>query len=93
MSAPACLNPQQIHDALHQLPGWEFADTGMLRRVFEFDTFNDAIAFVNRVAQTANAHNHHPDIHLYYRRVILELTTHDAGGITDRDLHLAQALS
>ena len=54
-----------------------------------FDGFPQAIAFVNRVAELAEAENHHPDIAISYKRVTLRWSTHSAGGITDRDRQLA----
>jgi 4a-hydroxytetrahydrobiopterin dehydratase len=67
---------------------WPEVD-GALERTFEFGSFADAIAFVNRVAELADAENHHPEIAVSYRRVTLRWTTHSAGGITDRDRELA----
>ena len=68
--------------------GWQERDEA-LEREFEFPSFPEAIAFVNRVAELAEAENHHPDIAVSYRRVTLRWTTHSAGGITDRDRELA----
>jgi 4a-hydroxytetrahydrobiopterin dehydratase len=68
--------------------GWSEVDRA-LERTFEFSTFLDAIAFVNRVAELAESENHHPDIAIDYRRVTLRWWTHTAGGITDRDRELA----
>lgn len=69
--------------------GWQERD-GALEREFELASFADAIAFVGRVAELAEAENHHPDIAISYRRVTLRWTTHSAGGITDRDRELAE---
>jgi 4a-hydroxytetrahydrobiopterin dehydratase len=69
--------------------GWDERD-GALEREFTFESFPDAIAFVNRVADLAEAKNHHPDIAVSYRRVTLRWTTHSAGGITERDHELAR---
>ena len=63
--------------------------TGALERTFEFPGFPEAIAFVNRVAELAEAENHHPDIAISYKQVTLRWWTHTAGGITDRDRALA----
>jgi 4a-hydroxytetrahydrobiopterin dehydratase len=63
---------------------------GALQRTYEFPSFPDAIAFVNRVADLAESENHHPDIAVSYKKVTLRWTTHSAGGITDRDRELAQ---
>jgi 4a-hydroxytetrahydrobiopterin dehydratase len=68
---------------------WSEVD-GALEREFEFDDFPQAIAFVNRVADLAQAADHHPDIEIHYRRVTLRWSTHSAGGITDRDRELAE---
>lgn len=69
--------------------GWQERDEA-LEREFEFPSFPEAIAFVNSVAELAEAENHHPDIAVSYRRVTLRWTTHSAGGITDRDRELAE---
>jgi 4a-hydroxytetrahydrobiopterin dehydratase len=69
--------------------GWAEVD-GALERTFELDTFPEAIAFVNRVADLAEAENHHPDIRIDYRKVTLRWWTHTAGGVTDRDVELAR---
>ena len=68
--------------------GWVEAD-GALERTFELPSFPEAIAFVNRVAELAEAENHHPDVAISYKRVTLRWTTHSEGGITDRDRALA----
>jgi 4a-hydroxytetrahydrobiopterin dehydratase len=68
--------------------GWDEVD-GALEREFTFDGFPAAIAFVNRLAELAEAEDHHPDIGISYKRVTVRWTTHSAGGITDRDRDLA----
>lgn len=62
---------------------------GALERELEFDSFAEAIAFVNRLAELAEAENHHPDIDVRYRRVTVRWSTHSAGGVTDRDRAMA----
>lgn len=74
------------------LEEWSEID-GALERAFELPTFADAIAFVNRVAELAEAEDHHPEIRIDYRRVTLRWWTHTAGGVTDRDRELAEASS
>jgi len=69
--------------------GWSEVE-GALERTFEFENFVDALAFVNRVGELAEAENHHPDITVNYNRVTLRWWTHTAGGITDRDEELAR---
>jgi len=72
--------------------GWTDVDRA-LERAFEFESFPEAIAFVNRVADLAEAEDHHPGIAIDYRRVTLRWWTHTAGGITDRDRELAEKSS
>ena len=68
---------------------WNEAD-GALEREFVFDGLPEAIAFVNRLADAAEAANHHPDIAISYKRVTVRWSTHSAGGITDRDRDMAR---
>jgi len=82
------LSENQISAGLSRLDGWK-RDGASIRRNVEFPTFSAAIAFVNRVAAAADQADHHPDIDIRYTRVLLTLSTHSAGGITDRDLALA----
>jgi 4a-hydroxytetrahydrobiopterin dehydratase len=72
--------------------GWEEVDQA-LERTFAFEGFREALAFVNRVGELAEAENHHPDIAIHYNRVTLRWWTHTAGGITDRDRALAEKTS
>ena len=72
--------------------GWEERDDALVRE-FELPSFAEAIAFVDRLAEIADAENHHPDIDIRYRKVTVRWTTHDAGGITDRDRELAERTS
>ena len=71
------------------LGGWAEVDKA-LERTFEFESFVDGLAFVNRVGELAEDENHHPDIAIHYNRVTLRWWTHTAGGITDRDRELAE---
>ncbi len=67
---------------------WSEVD-GQLVRELELGTFREAIAFVDRLADLAEAENHHPDIEIHYRKVTVRWWTHTAGGVTDRDHELA----
>lgn len=84
----ALLSPNEVSRRLATLGGWEL-DRDAIRRVFRFPDFAAAMAFVNRVADLAEAENHHPDIAIHYGEVTLRLWTHDAGGLTKRDFDLA----
>jgi 4a-hydroxytetrahydrobiopterin dehydratase len=69
--------------------GWTEVNKA-LERTFELENFVEALAFVNRVGELAEAENHHPDIAIHYNKVTLRWWTHSAGGITDRDRALAE---
>ncbi len=82
------LSEAEIERCLAGLPGW--ARQGeTLRRTYGFPSFQRAIAFVNAVAEAAEAADHHPDIDIRHRKVTLTLTTHDVGGLTVKDRTLA----
>jgi 4a-hydroxytetrahydrobiopterin dehydratase len=85
------LDASEIEQAVKDAPGWESAD-GKLRREWTFKDFVEAMTFVNRVAEIAEAAGHHPDIDIRYNRVMLGLVTHDAGGITASDAEMAARL-
>jgi 4a-hydroxytetrahydrobiopterin dehydratase len=68
--------------------GWLVVDDA-LEQTFELPSFPEAIGFVNRIAELAEAENHHPDVAISYKQVTLRWTTHSEGGITDRDRDLA----
>jgi 4a-hydroxytetrahydrobiopterin dehydratase len=85
------LDEQEIRQRLTALPGWEY--TGReIRRVFELDGFPAAIAFVQRVAELAEAADHHPDIDIRFDTVLLALRTHSAHGVTGKDFSLAEQI-
>lgn len=85
------LSDLEIQRALGRLAGWaRRGDT--LTKTYTFATFGDGIAFVNRVAKAADSSNHHPDIDIRYTKITCILSTHDAGGVTDADLKLAEAI-
>ena len=85
------LTPAEIEDALTSLPGWA-CDGRSLTRTYKFAGFPEAVAFVNGLVGPAEAMNHHPDVAISYNRVTVTLTTHDAGGLTTKDLALARAI-
>ncbi len=79
--------------ALQQLPAWTHdAGNDAIRRDFRFADFSEAFGFISRVALLADAANHHPEWSNVYNKVTIILTTHDAGGITQKDIDLATAI-
>jgi 4a-hydroxytetrahydrobiopterin dehydratase len=87
----AALSDIEIQRNLGGLPGWSRkGDT--LAKTYHFATFPAAIAFIAQVAEIAESMQHHPDIDIRYVNVHFHLSTHDAGGITDKDFALATAI-
>ena len=84
------LTDEEIQSALESVPGWKLVD-GKLHREFRFDDFVSAFGFMASVALRAEAMNHHPEWFNVYNRVSIDLSTHDAGGLTKNDFALAVA--
>ncbi|HAX85419.1 MAG TPA: 4a-hydroxytetrahydrobiopterin dehydratase [Cyanobacteria bacterium UBA11370] len=86
------LSDAEIQEKAKQLVGWT-VDGKELRLTRKFKDFVDAIAFVNKLVEPAEAAGHHPDLAISYNQVTVTLTTHDAGGLTSKDFDLAQTIS
>lgn len=86
----ARLSAKQIQAKLAALPEWTQSGE-VIQRTFTFPGFVGAMAFVNRVAEEAERMQHHPDIMVRYSKVTLALSTHDAGGISQKDFDFAAA--
>ena len=84
----AVLSDTEVQQALQKLPGWK-KNGNVIERNFQFTNFVQAMDFVNQIAEAAEAVNHHPDIHISYNKVAMALVSHDAGGITQRDIRMA----
>jgi 4a-hydroxytetrahydrobiopterin dehydratase len=84
----ARLPDDQIAERMKSVPGWALKQN-QLEKAYTFDDFKGSMAFVNRVAAIADDMDHHPDILILYNRVTLSLTSHDSGGLTERDFSLA----
>lgn len=83
------LTTKEILLRLKAVPNWS-KRAKTIHRAFQFAGFLDSIAFVNRIAKRAQKLNHHPDIDIRFNKVTLQLTTHDAGGLTEKDFVLAR---
>ena len=87
------LDKAALAAALKTLPAWrEVAGRSAITREFVFADFNQAFGFMTRVALVAEKMDHHPEWTNVYRTVTVTLSTHDAGGVTERDLELARAM-
>lgn len=82
---------KKITEAIDLLTEWKIVND-KLNRVFEFDNFVDAFAFMTKIAIVAEKMDHHPELFNVYNRVVIDLTTHDAGGIGALDIELAKKI-
>ena len=86
------LSQEEINEELKNLPGWSVVNE-KLHKEIEFESFNQAFGFMTRAAMEIEKINHHPEWFNVYNRITVELTTHDAGGITKKDINLAKILN
>ena len=87
------LSEAEREDALDGLPDWDHDEArDAISRSFTVDNFSEAFAFMTRVALLAEAADHHPEWSNVYNRVDILLTTHDAGGLSERDIEMAEAI-
>ncbi len=90
LAVPPLLNQADVAVRMRNLPGW-VTDGQQLSCTYKFENFVEAIAFVNRLVTPAEAAQHHPDLAISYNKVTLQLTTHDARGLTDLDFRVAES--
>lgn len=83
------MSDEQIESALEKRAEWSGVG-GQIQRTYQFGDFLGSMSFVNKVAEYAERVQHHPDILIRYNRVTLTVSTHDAGGITQKDFDLAE---
>ena len=86
------LSELEITEELKKLEGWEIKDN-KLHKEIHFESFNQAFGFMTRAAMEIEKMNHHPEWFNVYNRITIDLTTHDAGGITNNDVNLARILN
>jgi 4a-hydroxytetrahydrobiopterin dehydratase len=87
------LAPDERKDALAKVPGWKpVAGRDAIAKSFKFKDFSEAFGFMTRAALVAERMNHHPEWFNVWNRVDVTLSTHDAGGLTERDIELAAAM-
>ncbi|TXK70943.1 4a-hydroxytetrahydrobiopterin dehydratase [Mesonia sp. HuA40] len=85
------LNEQEIKDKLKDLEGWQHQENAIQTK-FEFENFKETFSIMTRIAFEAEALNHHPDWSNVYNELSISLSTHDAGGVTEKDIQLAQII-
>ncbi len=85
------LTDSEISDRLRSLEGWEVRDSRLVKS-FKFKDFMSAVHFVDEIAPLAEAEGHHPDLQVGWGKVVVELTSHDAGGLTEKDFEVAARL-
>lgn len=85
------LSEQEIKERLEAVPGW-LQEGANIRKSFTFEDFTHALIFLNAVGHYAERANHHPDVEMHYNEVILSLSTHSAGGLTEKDFDLAEKI-
>jgi 4a-hydroxytetrahydrobiopterin dehydratase len=85
------LSASNIKTQLKKVPEWEL-DKKRIERTFEFDDFEEAIDFVNGIAEIAGEEEHHPDLDIRYNKVRVMLSTHSKGGLTERDFDVAERI-
>lgn len=86
------LAASEIQNRLSQLPGWK-QDGTTIKCVRTFDGFPEAVTFVNQLVEPAETAGHHPDLAISYNKVTVSLSTHDAGGLTEKDFAMAETIS
>ncbi len=84
----AKLSDAELRTLLAEMDGWTHLGDA-IHKSYTFPGFRGAIAFVNRIADRANDAGHHPDLEIHYNRVVVSLSTHDEGGVTEKDAALA----
>jgi 4a-hydroxytetrahydrobiopterin dehydratase len=85
---PQKLSNEQIEQQMKNIHGWTREDNA-IKKDWEFADFTEAMQFINRVAELAEEHDHHPELYNVYNKVSLKFSTHDAGGLTERDFRIA----
>lgn len=91
ISPTTLLSPTDLNVHLASVPSWR-EERSEITRTFQFGDFRAALRFVNKVGELAEKAGHHPDIDIRYNKVKLVLSTHDAGGLTEKDFKLAQEI-
>lgn len=86
------LTPEEVAEKIKNFPGWTYADD-KITKIFLFPAFDDAVAFIGELAPFCNEIDHHPDIHIYYKKVVFDSRRFSVGGkVTERDFTVAKEI-
>lgn len=85
------LSIREIYDRLQELEGWDMHGFEIVKE-FEFNEFKDAVAFVHKIGEEAEREQHHPNIKIDNKKVLITLTTHEVGGLTYKDFKMAKII-
>jgi 4a-hydroxytetrahydrobiopterin dehydratase len=86
------LSKEQIFEKLKKLPGWIYANNKISKQ-FQFASFSDGVQFINKLTPFCNKIDHHPDIHIYYKKITFELTRYSVGNkVTNKDIVVAKEI-
>ncbi len=92
MEKARILSPEQIQEELKKLEGWSYKDE-KISKEFKFNDFMDSLNFVNKLAPYCEKLDHHPDVHIFYSKILFELQRFDVGGkVTDKDFMVAHEI-
>lgn len=88
------MNVAQVEQYLNRVPGWQADNSHInISREFKFKNFKEAVIFINQVAEIAEGEKHHPDIHVLYNRVNLQIQTHAISGLSENDFILVAKIN
>lgn len=85
------LSKKEVEVGLKGLSGWEIKDD-VIEKIFTFTDFKSSVQFLSKIQPIADQMDHHPDVCIYYNKVVVQLTTHDVGGVTELDIELAKKI-
>ncbi len=85
------LDRNEIQSKIKALDGWKL-EGDSIKKQWKFNDFSESIAFINKVADLAEEHDHHPELFNVYNQVSLSFSTHDAGGLTEKDFKIAKEI-
>ncbi len=83
------LSPEQREELAKEVPAWSVMDGTKIRREYRFKTYMDGARWVPLIGEIADSEDHHPDLHVFFKKVVIELWTHTVNGLSDNDFIVA----